>query len=378
MSDTVCILPFISLDRNTDSTDIPPGPCCLYQHQSEPAEDFESYWQSDEIKSVRSKMLDGEKPKGCWKCFHDESLGKQSMRQSVNQSRLDDIQNLSADVGKPIQIKMLSGASCNLACRMCVSHVSSRVNTVWKSIGRPTQTPYAYDEMADNYIRSNADTIQYIDLMGGEPLYHKKIISLLQFLVDNNHADAITLFLTTNGMLIKDKIKDLLANFKKVVAIFSLDGVGPVHEYIRPDSDWNLITKNMQDLRQYENIDVLVQATISVLNILRLPELDEWCEKNDYHQTQKSTVHEPNELQPKQLPLEMRDKVADKYKSFLQEKTYPCLGFIKQLDEHWKTDISKVMPEWDLITKDQWEVDLGSYNRVKKYFYDKFVGHERN
>ena len=368
MNDTLCILPFISLDRNTDSTNIPPATCCLYQAQSKTAETFEQYWHSDEIVSVRSQMLQGEQPKGCWKCFHEESLGKTSMRQSVNSGRLDAHKtSLTTHPDHPVQVKMLAGATCNLACRMCVGHVSSKVNTVWQAIGRPSQDPYKYDQQADQYIRNNAQHIAYIDLMGGEPLYHKKLIALLKFLVDSNNANHITLYLTTNGMLIKDEIKNLLLKFKKVVSIFSLDGVGVVHEYIRPGSEWQTIIDNMSTLRLFENIDVLVQPTISVLNILRLPELDQWCKDNNYHMTQKCLVHDPIELHPKQLPIELREKVHSNYKKFLETKTYPALGFIKQLDEHWGTNIKTAMPEWDFETADQLENDLVTYEKVQKF-----------
>lgn len=370
MSKNLCILPFISIDRNVDNTDIPIAPCCFYQSNSQHTyNNFEDYWHSDEIVELRSQMLNDQKPKGCWKCYSEESLNKKSMRQSVNDSRLDINKNfLVKKPNHPIQIKMLAGSSCNLACRMCQSHVSSKVHSVWQKIGRSTKLPYQYDTIADEYIRKHADTIQFIDLMGGEPLYHKNILNLLNYLVENNYSKNITLYLTTNGMLIKKQIQDLFKSFKKVVAIFSLDGIDKVHEYIRPGSDWQTIIENMEILRQQSNIDVLVQPTISVLNILRLPDLDKWCEQNSYHQTQQCVVHDPIELNPKQLPLELRPLVSNKYKNFLQNKTYACLGFIKQLDAYWNTDIKNIMPEWDIITKDDIELNFKTYTKIQDFF----------
>ena len=146
-----------------------------------------------------------------------------------------------------------------------------------------------------------------------------------------------------------------------------MDGVGTVHEYIRPGSEWQTIIDNMVSLRTYENIDVLVQPTISVLNILRLPELDTWCDNNNYHMTQMCLVHDPIELHPKQLPIELRDQVHPKYKKFLENKTYPALGFIEQLDEHWGTDIKTAMPEWNIQTVDQIENDFVTYEKVQEF-----------
>ena len=87
-SKTTCILPWIALDRNSDTSDPAYAPCCLYQSQGAPKHNFADYWNSDELKKVSQQMKAGLKPDGCWKCFNDEDLGKKSMRQSVNESRL--------------------------------------------------------------------------------------------------------------------------------------------------------------------------------------------------------------------------------------------------------------------------------------------------
>ena len=117
------------------------------------------------------QMRNGEKPAGCWKCYNDEELGQKSMRQSVNESRLgphtelietDDTQL------KPLQIKLLSGASCNLACRMCQSHVSSKVYPVWESIGMPLKDPYKYDFASEEIIRRHVSIFSTANIGGDE------------------------------------------------------------------------------------------------------------------------------------------------------------------------------------------------------------------
>lgn len=369
MSKTICVLPFISVDRNADSTDIPLSPCCLYQNQEKPHYTINDYFSGKEIQKVREQMLSNQKPKGCWKCFDEESKGKVSMRQSVNESRLNLHKDKIENPDYPIQVKMLSGASCNLACRMCQGHVSSKVFHVWQSIRKQSQTPYEYDNLMDDYIRTHSDKIQYIDLMGGEPLYHKKIISLLQSIVDKNHSKNITIFCTTNGMIVDNKVIELLKNYKKVVMIFSIDGVGKIHEYIRPGSNWEQIIHNLNKCKLIDNIDCLVQPTISALNILHLPELDDWCEKNQLHQTQKCLVHEPQELHPKNLPSNLKSQVSNLYKNFVcEEKTHSAKSFIDRLDQYWKTNICDIMPEWSKIETDNIERDYESYKRSLELF----------
>ena len=372
---TTCILPWISLDRNADSSTPAFGPCCLYQHQSKESHSFEEYWHGKEIKEVRQQMRKGARPKGCWKCWTDEDTGKKSMRQSVNESRLKAHENLISQKDSelhPIQVKLLSGASCNLACRMCQSHVSSKVYKVWESIGMPVKEPYVYDSLSENIIRKYAKSIRYIDLMGGEPFYHKKVKSLIQWLVEEGHSTHITVYVTTNGMLLDDSLITNLKNFENVIVIVSLDAVGKKHEYIRPGANWNTIIQNIQKLRS-NKLNVIIQPTISAINILCLPELFDWCKKEKLHMTQMCLVHDPEQLHPKNLPKQLKHLVDKRFNSFItDDMTESSLEFIKKLDAHWNTKIYDFIPEWKDVYNgaqnlDTLEKDYEVYRRTLEY-----------
>lgn len=374
-SKTTCILPWIALDRNSDTSDPAYAPCCLYQSQGAPKHNFADYWNSDELKKVRQQMKAGLKPDGCWKCFNDEDLGKKSMRQSVNESRLHTHEKLLWEEEKtlqPIQIKLLAGASCNLACRMCVSHVSSKVHKVWETIGMPVKEPYKYDDASEQLIKENAESVRYIDLMGGEPFYNKRVQNLIQWLVDENQARHITVYVTTNAMLLDTKLINNLKKFENVVVIVSLDAVGAKHEYIRPGANWDTIVANIERL-QLNKLNVLIQPVISAINILCLPELIEWCQKRKLHMTQMSLVHEPEALHPKNLPSALKPLVAEKFNSFIREpSTDSSISFIKKLDDHWNTKIYDVMPEWkevyhNNIETTQIERDHAVYRSTLEY-----------
>ena len=371
ISKTTCILPWIALDRNSDTSKPAYAPCCLYQGK-DPKHDFAEYWNSAELQEIRTQMKAGQKPAGCWKCYNDEDLGKKSMRQSVNESRLMPHASLLDQEHtklKPLQVKLLAGASCNLACRMCVSHVSSKVHKVWESIGLPLKDPYRYDQDSENIIKQNADSVRYIDLMGGEPFYNKRVQNLIQWLVDGNHANHITVYVTTNAMLLDDRLISNLKQFENVVVIVSLDAVGKKHEYIRPGAVWETIVFNIEKL-QRNKLNVLIQPVISAINILCLPELIEWCNKRKLHMTQMSLVHEPVPLHPKNLPSSLKPLVDTRFHSFIQEEsTDSSIEFIKKLDSHWNTKIYDYMPEWrdvyvKQVEKNQMERDYDLYRRT--------------
>ena len=81
-----------------------------------------------------------------------------------------------------------------------------------------------------------------------------------------------------------------------------------------------------------------------------MPDLEEWCSKNNIFWAQPGLVDNPPELSPHNLPYQLHELVPEKYKKYLQSKaTHDPLNFIEQLDKFWKTDITKVMPEWKKV-----------------------------
>lgn len=346
----ICILPFISMDRNPYDEGLPAGPCCMYQQQQKKIYDFKTYWQSDELKKLRQEFRDNKRPKGCWKCFEMEDKGKKSIRQNANESRLEthkELIDLPDEQLPPMEIKIKVGALCNLACRMCVTNVSSRVNAVYKSIGWETLEPYKYDLDAEEMLKLHAKTIKYIDVVGGEPFYNKKLLNLLLWLKDNNYSQHMTMYITSNGMFYNTKLVELLKSFKEVVLIISLDGIGKVHEYIRPGCDFAMVENNIQKFRDY-GINVLIQSTISILNVLHLEKLDDWCTEKQIHNPQKHIVYDPKQLHPRNLPSALKARVPDGYKKFVTEKPSDDYKiFLSKLDAYWKTDITEFMPEWE-------------------------------
>ena len=355
-------MPFMAIDRNLDSTAPRSGPCCLFDDGKKFNLDPFKWWASKDLQVLRQQFIQGQRPKGCYKCWNDEDSGKKSLRQSINESRYDKSLLLHPKIK---QIKFSTGSNCNLACRMCLPQLSTGVNRVWEKINKKGAPPYDYDYQSENMIKQHARTLEYIDIIGGEPFYHKKFLSLLDWLVDNKCTENLTIFVTSNMTKINFKIIEQLKKFKKVVISASLDGVDKTYEYIRPGAKFDTVWKNMETCRKH--FDVLVATTVNVLNIIRLPDVDDWCIANGYHQQQKGLVYNPSEMNPKQLPTKLRPLVTERYQAYLQPKTQPCLPFIRELDKLWNTDICDALPEWqEVITGagDYIEKDYEIYRRT--------------
>lgn len=356
MTKHICVLPWMSIDRNVD-TDTPHlAPCCWYEKQlPDPLNNWDSYMKSDELVTLRREFKEGKKPKGCQRCWYDEDNGKESMRQRVNQGRLEEHKqqiNLPEELfyGLPTQVKFGSGNNCNLACRMCLPQLSSGVTKVWEAIGRQILPDYGYDEKADNYIRRNIDVLSYIDCIGGEPFYNKKFIELIDFIIEQDASKHITLFVNTNGLLITDKMIDKLKYFKEAVIMVSLDAIGKGYEYIRVGSSWNAVSDNVCRLKE-NGITVMIGSTYSVLSLCEQHELRTWCTIIDIPMTQGQIVHQPEELDPSNLPEELyRYLIDDDLLNYVKSDVkLDCIPFIKQLDDYWGTNITDYMPYWDAV-----------------------------
>ena len=51
---------------------------------------IEEFWNDDHINDARNKMLNGERPNACWKCWADEDLGLESRRLMHNNDKAAD------------------------------------------------------------------------------------------------------------------------------------------------------------------------------------------------------------------------------------------------------------------------------------------------
>ena len=101
-----------------------------------------------------------------------------SMRQSVMQSRQLTIDTIANP--RLTQVKLITGSTCNLACMMCFSTVSTTYANLWSerhdwSMPVAKRKALMYDHDMEDYIRSHANEIHFIEALGGELLFEKKL-----------------------------------------------------------------------------------------------------------------------------------------------------------------------------------------------------------
>ncbi len=300
---TFCILPFVHMQIK------PSGqmkPCCRFDFHNKEYIQGEKYLfdefnvastsltngqTSDMWQDIRNKMIAGEHVAGCHKCYKEESIAGHSMRTYENSLRNKNNQEQLVDKQyespKIKYLEMTFGNYCNLKCRTCNADLSS---TWWEDenalveLGKyPDRRNYPKTvNIPFNWKPEDFKDVEEIKFTGGEPMVHPDFIKLMDMLIEIGVAQNIKLDIFTNCSWIPgEKYLDRLRKFKKIVLSLSIDGVGPVNEYIRNPSKWSVVDKAVDswlslENENRENIHVVWNPTINIYNIMNLNKMIRW------------------------------------------------------------------------------------------------------
>jgi pyruvate-formate lyase-activating enzyme len=280
------------------------------------------------VAQVRSDMLNDTKSSSCSACWKMESAGLPSKRTIDNQDFVDltgcSITQLQEQVQSPqhlaYQIKLSN--HCNLACKTCYPQDS----TGWyKEYNRWHQIKFY------NTFRTNSDTFDEIDygrarvieFLGGEPLLHQDHTIILEKLLAAGNRDCRLIY-TTNGTQIPSKHEiEIMKQFKNVWFNFSIDGVGPVFEYLRYPAQWNNVLANIEQIKSL-GFQTSCVHLLSNLNIHRLDEFLPWALKMfGVGRVSINFVRGyPEYFQPHVLPVSLKQEIKTKWSA---SKFWPIL-----------------------------------------------------
>jgi Radical SAM superfamily/Iron-sulfur cluster-binding domain len=308
-SETFCMHPFTGLATREDGAILV---CC----RSQPIgwiqnESLEEIWNNENMKTIRKKILSGERPNECIACFTLEDQGVESLRQRhikgvIPEARINLYPNalnkLSPDFKMPFEIPTMEiklNNLCNLKCRMChpmdstswddwdkVEHFYKEENNFMvnaiNELGLKRK-PYLdkFDDTA-NWWDSFAKIIPHFrraEFAGGEPLMdpqHYRILDMLAPYGDQIEIKYAT-NLTTLGIKGGRNVWDYWPKFKSVAVNVSIDGMGETYEHIRGNSSWDTVVENIKTLQSLNNISRIVGAVcVQAGNIMILDKMIEY------------------------------------------------------------------------------------------------------
>jgi MoaA/NifB/PqqE/SkfB family radical SAM enzyme len=229
---------------------------------------------------------------------------------------------------------------CNLACRMCDPDSSSVIaaerNITYNNSKHPHITSsLPIESTLYKSILENLKNIRYLWCSGGEPLSQKEIWSIIEYCYNNDLAKGIVLKFNTNGtvVLTDQQITQLLA-FKEVQFDISVDGIGPIGEYIRTKSNWDKWEKNFKiynDLaKKNSNLIINTNTAVSIFNVHVIDDLFNYFEKfrteNFGIQGSFTPVHYPIELSVQQLSKSVKQELL---RTLSDKKSYDFLSLLR-------------------------------------------------
>jgi sulfatase maturation enzyme AslB (radical SAM superfamily) len=280
--------PEIGLARNTD------GSFCNMPT------DLEAAWNTPLFKEVRSAMKKGKWHPSCSTCQKREENHEYSPRQQMLEQHpgMSD-ENVSVEV-KRDQIRGIDlrlGNKCNLKCRMCSPFSSSAWHKDWSQLGQLVQTiEIAEQERMDdtwyeheqtwNELKALIPYLSEVLLTGGEPLLIEGNKGFLRACIAKGRASEINLDYNTNGTVIDNELFDLWKEFSQVTIKISLDGVGPLNDYIRYPSRWSKIMENLaiyKKISAESRISLSIYCTVQAYNIFQVPEIRSFFDELGIH-----------------------------------------------------------------------------------------------
>lgn len=397
-SPTFCMHPFTGLATREDGAI---KICC----RSQPIgwiqeESLESAWNNEKMQEVRRQILSGERPEVCKPCFDLEDQGVESLRQRhvngvIPEARINlyptALDQLTDNYTLPFEFPTMEiklNNLCNLKCRMCNPLDSTSwkdwdevkpfyekennylVPTISKLVKVPGQYIGPFDN-TENWWQSFEKLLPHfrrVEFAGGEPLMdpqHYRILDMLK-----PYSKNIELKYATNGTTLgisKGRtIHDYWPYFRSVAVNVSIDGIHDVYNYIRTNSNFSEVEKNIKEIKSIPNVSRIVGAfTAQAGNILQAAECIDYFLNEMEIVFYSHRVSYPNVLSAQVLPQELKQIAIERLEAV--DRTL------------WAFDIVQKQPLLEKITRQQIRDNI-NYIRAKdqSHLWKDFIEFNRN
>lgn len=196
---------------------------------------------------VRQSIIEERWHPQCGQCQKLEAMGARSERiDSFSVSKFDSFKTATKETFELHKLDLRWSNLCNLACNYCYEYFSSKWSAI-KSIKVNANKSEAEDSLftliAENI--DSVDSIETINLLGGEPLLQKQNHKLIDLLPTKNYYILSNLSIDLPNNTIAPK---LIANPNAQWGI-SFDTVGPRFEYVRHGAEWSTFVANLRYLK---------------------------------------------------------------------------------------------------------------------------------
>lgn len=372
-TDTFCVLPWLHLNVQPNG-DI--YPCCMAPY-GEPIgntkdDTLEEMWNGDAMKDIRKKMMIGERPHLCNRCFLIEDNGLNSPRYTHNdyfRNRIEEVLDTTdEETGHVTDFKLRYwdfrwSNICNFKCRMCGVYSSSKwhaeaLELHGDSTAEDTKGILEFNSTGKEDVFAQIDKhihdVEEIYFAGGEPLVMEEHYLILEKLIAAGRTD-VRLRYNTNFSHLKFKKWDLFAMWKHFVddpkghiqLFASLDAVGKLAEVIRDGTKWNKVYNNIKRCKEL-GVFIYFSPTISLLNMFFIDELIDVaaeCEIDTDKINVNNILTTPQYYDVRLLPDNLKKQLIEKLEDYRDNKVHPKYKVVVDYGlKSWEKFINEPFP----------------------------------
>jgi hypothetical protein len=233
---------------------------------------LKEHWNSPYMMDIRKKLMAGKKIPQCDVC-NDSLLSNSTYRQWFTgflfNDKIDQCFEETDENGyttmEPISFDYRYSNLCNFKCRMCGEQLSSswetekRKHNLWTPEQQPFMVPEnkkiiekfqkeVVEEEFWEYIKSG--TVEELYWVGGEPLMYDIHWKSMDRLQADNNLHKVHLRYNSNLSRVRYKdyyLYDWLPQAKDWTMCASIDGTGPIGEFIRTGLNWEEWDRNFRE-----------------------------------------------------------------------------------------------------------------------------------
>ncbi len=278
------------------------GLCCRSQEiVGHSKSTFDEFWNSSEMKSIRKTLIDGDFPaKYCMQCKNAIHQDDKYFKSFNPDSKTKEQITKSTDaVGRttfiPYYLDYRLSNICNLACRMCDSLFSSKIESKVNTLVplAPVNPKTKIESGIQNKFQEEYYKIIHrpgskkLYFATGESLLQKEHWALLDYCISLNLSKDIKLSYNTNlsyPLEIIEKNISKFQQFKSIDLLVSFDSFGEAGEFLRDGKNWNLFVKNLEYINREPTFNSVslyyvvtlpgllnLEETLKFLNYMNLP-----------------------------------------------------------------------------------------------------------
>jgi molybdenum cofactor biosynthesis enzyme MoaA len=298
-----CALPF---GHTTVTTNGNFSVCCNHivpiDHQVNiNSADYNTWRASPYLNEVKQSFINNQRHAGCSACWQREDLNQESYRtRTSGEYKLLKV-NEFTDTTVYLEIQL--GNLCNLKCLMCNETDSSALlsENIQLTINRYTQKDFQWNTTGFKNLKQIINLKpRVINIRGGEPLYNKALLNIIEELPTSVCSQTV-LHITTNATHWSPRWQAALKKFRVVRFMFSIDAVDDLYEYMRFPGNWNITQSNINEIVKMHNVKPLVYCIVQNLNIGSIGNVIAWSKQQNLH-LQLELLSEPSWLVIDNLP----------------------------------------------------------------------------